>query len=140
METMTDQGHLESAVYMIRNLYTGDDEQTRIEDEPLLEELPEDLRTGCKFLLSDEGDWDYDGACLMYIRWHLKQVIHEWFYFDDHKEDFEKACTTIYDSLWGLTDRGEREELSEEELKDIEEWRVETKEWTRMALEILKAA
>ncbi len=134
MEKMTDQEHFEAAAYMIRNLYTSDDEQTRIEDENYLDELPKELAIACKYLTDAKGDIDYDGAIVIYARWHLRQVVkHGFNWHKYHRYDFEKACNTVYDSLWDLNG----EIHTKEELADIEQWRVEIKEWIRLAEEIL---
>ena len=139
METMTDQGHFESAAYMIRNLQTGDDEQTRIEDEWYMEELPKDLATGCEYLLSEEGGYDYDGAILIYVRWHLRQVVKYWWEWDKkgHKEEFLRICNVVYDRLWGLDELSHRKELTKEEVEEIEEGR-DTDMWVDKAEDLLK--
>ncbi len=135
---MTNEGHFESAAYMIRNLYTGDGEQTRIEDEQYMDELPRELAIACKYLADAKDDEDYEGACFIYIRWHLLQVVKYWWEWDKkgHKEEFLRICNVVYDRLWGLDEDG-RKELTKEEVEEIEGWR-DTDMWVAKAEELLK--
>ncbi len=139
METMTKQGHLESAIYMARNVSTGDDEQTRIEDEQFLEELPPQLRAACEYLCTTGHD--YDGACVIYVRWHLRQTGLVWYIWEDYKRQLMKACNTIFESLWdiGEFDENNARGRTKEELEEIEEDRDQIEDWMSTAYNILKA-
>lgn len=131
METMTNHEHLVAAAYMIRNLYTGDDEQTRVEDQQFLDELPSELAAGVTYLCNAGEHEDYDGACLIYIRWHLLYVIRDWYKWDKHKDAFIQAATEVYDGLYRW------EDMTKEEKEDAEEGRTEIEEWTDMVKVIL---
>lgn len=114
---MTNQGHFESAAYMVRNLITGDDEQTRIEDEWFHEELPKELADACKYLVSNAGAYDYDGAILIYVRWHLLQVVSVWFHWkEDQDKMWNEACLATLERM------GYEKPYTPEDLEQITDW------------------
>lgn len=131
MGKLTDYDHFESAAYMIRNLYTGDDEQTRVEDQQYLDELPSELAAAVTYLCNAGKSEDYDGACLIYIRWHLLQVIRDWYNWDKHKALFIQAANEVYNGLY------EWEDMDEEEKQDVEKGRAGIKDWADMVKVIL---
>ncbi len=115
---MTNQGHFESAAYMVRNLLTGDEEETRI-GEGYLSELPESLAIGARYLTSKEGGYDYDGAIMVYVRWHLHQVVSAWYMWKaEHTNMFHTACLSVLESM-GV------EKPDEEDLKWVAQWEEE---------------
>lgn len=65
---MTADEHARAAFVMVRHVTVGDEEQTRIDDPSYLAELPSRLAVACQYMIEQS---DYNGACYLYIRWHL---------------------------------------------------------------------
>lgn len=63
-----------NGIYMLRNLMVGDEEQTRIADGYIEEDLPPDVANVVQYVLSVHDD--YDKACELYIRHMLKDLTH----------------------------------------------------------------
>jgi hypothetical protein len=115
---MTKQEHLERAIYMIRNLLVGDEEQIRIEEEDYLLELPDELSAACRLFI---GRGDHDAAIWIYAHWHLREAI-ERFEFGKSLPALEAAAKTVSVNLRGdESDASEAAEEKEEQGSWIEE-------------------
>jgi hypothetical protein len=117
---MTKQEHLESAIYMIRNLLTGDEEQIRIEEEDYLLELPDELSAACRLFI---GRNDHNAAIWIYAHWHLREAVEPHEYTVDLAALAEAAKTVSVNLRGDESDESEAASEREEQT----DWVVEAK-------------
>ncbi len=115
---LTDQ--LELAFYMIRNWETADDEETRIDDDEYLDQLPEKIRLMCRLAIDEMKSCRL--ACQIYATYWLRQATYE------QTEEAAGKLTFVEDWIedWKEDDD---QEMIESLREQVNGWIKIAKEW-----------